>query len=274
MSESSTVPVEPERWLPVPGWDGLYEVSDRGRVRSLDRTVASGHGARRRIPGRILRQEIGTAGQSTVSLQRVGAREHWPVGALVREVFDPPAAEAMSGPGEQERWLPVPGFEDWYEVSDLGRVRSYHPPHGGRGRRKRPYLLTPVAKGTGKYLMVTLRQGDTIEDAYVHTLVLTAFVGPRPPKNEARHGPNGRHDNSRANLCWGTIQENHQDRTRDDAVIWGERHGNAKLTAAAVLDCRKRFAAGEKLADLAREYGVSNGGLSQAVNGVTWPHLR
>jgi hypothetical protein len=28
-----------ERWLPVVGWEGLYEVSDHGRVRSLDRTV-------------------------------------------------------------------------------------------------------------------------------------------------------------------------------------------------------------------------------------------
>jgi hypothetical protein len=28
-----------ERWLPVTGWEGLYEVSDQGRVRSLDRHV-------------------------------------------------------------------------------------------------------------------------------------------------------------------------------------------------------------------------------------------
>lgn len=33
-----------ERWLPVVGYEGLYEVSDRGRVRSLDRWV--------RYPGR------------------------------------------------------------------------------------------------------------------------------------------------------------------------------------------------------------------------------
>lgn len=28
-----------ERWLPVSGWEGLYEVSDRGRVRSIRRSL-------------------------------------------------------------------------------------------------------------------------------------------------------------------------------------------------------------------------------------------
>ena len=28
-----------ETWLPVPGWDGLYEVSDRGRVRFVLNTA-------------------------------------------------------------------------------------------------------------------------------------------------------------------------------------------------------------------------------------------
>jgi hypothetical protein len=262
----------PEEWRSVPDWDGWYEASDRGRIRSLDRTVAccTSRNGQRRIPGRILRQWTNTAGYPAVTLNSGDARESWRVDLLVQETFDPPDTAAWA----QERWRPVPGFEDWYDVSDLGRVRSWHPPFGARGRRKKPYLLTPTAKGTGKYLMVALRQGAAREDAYVHTLVLTAFDRPRKPGEEGRHGPAGRYVNAITNLCWGTIQENHQDRTRDDAVVWGERHGNAKLTAAAVLDCRKRFAAGEKLVNLAREYGVSNSGLSQAISGATWPHLR
>jgi len=31
-----------ERWLPLPGWVGLYEVSDQGRVRSLRRKTRAG----------------------------------------------------------------------------------------------------------------------------------------------------------------------------------------------------------------------------------------
>lgn len=48
-----------ERWLPVVGWEGLYEVSDLGRVRSVDRIVEMRHwrgGTLKRLhQGRILR---------------------------------------------------------------------------------------------------------------------------------------------------------------------------------------------------------------------------
>lgn len=39
MHDTSTT----ERWLPVVGWEGLYEVSDLGRVRSLPRRVPRRH---------------------------------------------------------------------------------------------------------------------------------------------------------------------------------------------------------------------------------------
>lgn len=32
-----------ERWLPIPGYEGYYEVSDYGRVRSVDRLGAVPH---------------------------------------------------------------------------------------------------------------------------------------------------------------------------------------------------------------------------------------
>lgn len=43
-----------ERWKPVVGYEGLYEVSDRGRVRSLDRWVTFSDGKRRLYKGREL----------------------------------------------------------------------------------------------------------------------------------------------------------------------------------------------------------------------------
>lgn len=44
-----------ERWLPVVGHEGSYEVSDRGRVRSLDRVVPMAGSRGIRCAGRLLK---------------------------------------------------------------------------------------------------------------------------------------------------------------------------------------------------------------------------
>ena len=44
-----------EIWRPVAGYEGAYEVSDRGRVKSVERTVRGGAAAERRVKERILR---------------------------------------------------------------------------------------------------------------------------------------------------------------------------------------------------------------------------
>ena len=47
--------MESEKWLPVAGFEGLYEVSDHGGVRSVDRVVPSRHGQTRVMRGKVLK---------------------------------------------------------------------------------------------------------------------------------------------------------------------------------------------------------------------------
>lgn len=44
-----------ERWLDIPGYEGRYQVSDLGRVRSVDHRVRVSHGATRLMRGRVLK---------------------------------------------------------------------------------------------------------------------------------------------------------------------------------------------------------------------------
>lgn len=44
-----------EIWKDIPDYDGLYQVSNLGRVRSLDRTVKSCYGAVQNIKGKIIK---------------------------------------------------------------------------------------------------------------------------------------------------------------------------------------------------------------------------
>jgi hypothetical protein len=94
---------EPEEWRPVVGWEGLYEVSSLGRVRSRDRTELVTCGGRqhfRRRRGKTLK--AGPAGREGQYLQVVlhsdaNGRKNKAVHHLVLEAFvspRPAAAEA------------------------------------------------------------------------------------------------------------------------------------------------------------------------------------
>jgi hypothetical protein len=106
---------------------------------------------------------------------------------------------------EPERWLPVVGFERYYEVSDLGRVRSLR-----RG------ILKPSYSNSGGYGLVILSDGlGGRFGRYVHRLVLEAFAGPCPEGQEARHYDENDPRNARlSNLKWGTSGENKRDQVR------------------------------------------------------------
>ena len=75
-----------ERWLPVVGYEGLYEVSDHGRVRSVDRTVQTKSGPRV-YRGRLLRTHLNNTGRENVSLWRAGVGPGRQVSVLVAEAF-------------------------------------------------------------------------------------------------------------------------------------------------------------------------------------------
>lgn len=82
-----------ERWLPVVDWEGLYEVSDRGRVRSVDRTVPGRWGLTR-LRGRLLTPSMdGSRKRPHVQLCRCGTVEHHQVQDLVARAFIGPRTE-------------------------------------------------------------------------------------------------------------------------------------------------------------------------------------
>lgn len=87
-----------ERWLPVVGWEGLYEVSDRGRVRSLDRWVPNKWGSQTLRTGVILKPGIDQRmGYRRVALCAEGKVKHWPVHRLVLTAFAGPCPEGQHG---------------------------------------------------------------------------------------------------------------------------------------------------------------------------------
>lgn len=81
-------------WRPVVGWEGLYEVSDAGDVRSLTRVVETEKGPKKFI-GRLLKQGRVEGGYFHVALSRPGERKEVNVHVEVARAFLGPCPEGM-----------------------------------------------------------------------------------------------------------------------------------------------------------------------------------
>ncbi len=175
---------------------------------------------------------------------------------------------AMSDPvTAPERWLPVPGYEGLYEASDLGRVRSIA--HSTRAGMRGGQILKPQINGRG-YHHVGLRGNGKKTTLRLHRLVLAVFAGPCPPGQVARHGPGGKLDNRLTNLSYGTQRENIRDKIRDGTAQVGERNPAAKLKVPDVIEIRRRVAAGERQADVARSFAVTSYAVWRLAHNKTW----
>lgn len=163
-----------------------------------------------------------------------------------------------------EEWRQVedrPG----YEVSNLGRVRSYRGQGTSGIKHQEPHILT-VFKRQG-YACVNLGRD---QPRAIHRLVAQAFLGSPPESLECRHLDGNRMNPTLENLAYGTKAENYNDRRGHGTDVSGERHGNAKFTNDQVIEMRR---SGQSVEELARLHNVSKVTIYKILRGETWTHL-
>ena len=115
----------------------------------------------------------------------------------------------------EEIWKDIEGFENLYQVSNLGRVRSLdHYVKNGHGRRIVHGKILKPFKSSHGYLFVAL--GKNAKHRSVHRLVASAFI--QNPNNfpDVNHKDENKSNNVYTNLEWcnhsynalyGTCQE-------------------------------------------------------------------
>lgn len=150
-----------------------------------------------------------------------------------------------------------------YQVSTLGRVRSVdrYTTNCIGVEQFWPGVVLKPWKTNGGHLQVALKNGSR---HHVHTLVLTAFKGPRPKGKEARHLNGKPADNRLVNLEWATRSRNHQDK---------KYHGNTpKFTTkpATVRKIRRdlvKMTHYGAIAQIARKHKVHRAVVHSIING-------
>lgn len=116
-------------------------------------------------------------------------------------------------------WRPVEGYEDCYEVSRSGLVRSV-PRDFGYGVIDKPKLLA-FDPDRGGYLRVRLCKDGKKRGWFVHRLVAQAFVPNPDGKPFVNHIDEDRTNNHASNLEWVYTCENNAYGNRNERIAKG-----------------------------------------------------
>ena len=172
-----------------------------------------------------------------------------------------------------ERWKPIEGFEDWYVVSDHGRVRwrGRKNKRGGRLKGKTLKLTTQ----TGGYLKCLLYRDGVRCQVLVHRLVASAFLPlGRDDQTQINHKDGNKKNNVLSNLEWVSARENMQHACGAGLIARGDAHGNSKLTAEQAKNVYRLAWEGTLTQrEIGEMMGVSQPTVSYVKQGLIWSHV-
>lgn len=164
-----------------------------------------------------------------------------------------------------EVWRDVVGYGGWYQVSDAGRLRSFH--KGWNGRMMR----VQVTKDGYEKLRLKL-PGGSYSGCRVHRLVLLAFVGGPPAgRPQCGHRNGDPRDNRLSNLRWVSQVENCADKVSHGTSNRGVRHWKRKACPDSVVASWVRPR--ERARVTAARLGVSADVVYKIRSGKTWAHI-
>jgi hypothetical protein len=171
-----------------------------------------------------------------------------------------------------EVWRDIPGWEGFYQVSNLGRVRSLDRMVEGRGvipiRRRRGKVLKQLRILTG-YMAVRLQRDGQSHCVRVHRIVCKVFHGPQPSElHEVAHADGTKDNNAASNLRWATKSENALDR-----IAIGLPAGSGTTSIEQAKSIKRLLGTDLMKKEIAAIVGVSKNVVSQIARGKSWAHL-
>lgn len=147
-----------EQWRPVVSYEGSYEVSDHGRVRSVDRRLTYRDGRQRLAVGQPIRTWCSSKGYIRVRLHRDGAKQSYNMHQLVLAAFVgpcPPGMEGCHNNGDKSDYTVGNLRWDTRSENAFDRVRHGVHQHAKKTHCPRGHLLSdpnlvPSAKKFGR----------------------------------------------------------------------------------------------------------------------------
>jgi hypothetical protein len=155
----------------------------------------------------------------------------------------------------QEFFMPVPGYEEYYLVSNHGRVYSI----------LNFKFLKPCPNNVG-YLQVTLKGKKHL----LHVIVAKVFH-PNPQNLRVVHHIDEDPQNCAAwNLCWASHREN---TAFSKYKISGSNNYRASINEKHVRDIMSLYEMNDSVKDISLKLDIPTNIIYKIVSGVSWRHV-
>jgi hypothetical protein len=178
--------------------------------------------------------------------------------------------------GSEEKWKDIIGYEGYYQISNLGRVKRLEGKcltKGNSYRSVKEKILKPFPnKARGNYLYINLNMYGVIQQYRLHILVAKHFI-PNPSNlPEINHIDGIKEHNYVSNLEWCTQLHNmqHSFKIGTHKIRKGNSSPNHKLTSEQIIKIREELSLGKTGRHLAFKYNVSEGMISLVKHNKNW----
>lgn len=178
----------------------------------------------------------------------------------------------------EEIWKDVPDYEGYYQVSNLGRVKSldryYYDKNGVKYRKTGKFLA--IRQNPKGYSIVFLYKNDDRQCKTLHSIVMRTFVGDRPSsKTQINHIDCNKQNNCVSNLEYCTGKENVRHAVKNNRFRSSKGSANnlAKLHDDDVLIILERLMKNESTFSIGESYGVKRGAIRDIANNKSFVNV-
>mgnify|MGYP003293868181 CR=1 FL=1 len=167
-----------------------------------------------------------------------------------------------------EIWRDIKGFEGYYQISNLGRVKNV-----SNSQIRKTH---PTRDG---YLKIRLLHNGKDVTARIHRLVAEAFIPNPDNKETVNHKDGNKLNNNVENLEWMDRSEQmyHAYNHELKKSIKGVKNTNSKLTENEIRQIRKEYVPYDRnysTVALSKKYGVTNRVIGLIVRGLAYQDVK